>query len=225
MRIYFLAVSLIFVGALQAGPCLPGTLNDYTSLDASGCSVSTLQFSAFELVPGIGGATPVDPMLVQVTPGGGSFTPALLLTLNVSATAATIQQLIFRFNVAGPAAGASVALNSPAATGDGVVTGILDVCAGGSFAGSEPSGCTGSPANAIAFATEGDGQPSGLASFPVNSFFDVFVDLTIDPGLLGTAALPSASVTINAVPEPASWTTLILGLGCFAAGIRRARRF
>lgn len=224
MRIYFLAVSLIFAVALQAGPCVPGTLNDYAALDPSGCSLGALQFSTFQLVPGISGATPVDPTLVQVTPGGGPFTPSLLLTLNVTATAATIQQLIFRFDVTGPAAGASVDLNSPAVTDDGAVTGILDVCSGGFFGG-DPSGCSGSPANAVAFAIDGDSMLSASTSFPANSFFDVFFDLTIDPGVMGTATLPSASVTINAVPEPASWTTLILGLGCFAAGIRRKRRF
>jgi hypothetical protein len=106
--------------------------------------------------------------------------------------------------------------------GYGAVTGVLDVCRNASFAGGAPIGCPGPSGSAIAFTIAGDSQLSDSVSFSGSSFFDVFVDLTADGGLSGSATLTSASVSISAVPEPAAM--LLVGVGLAMIGVLRARR-
>ena len=209
--------------ALFGAACVPGTLQDYIDLGSTGCSRGSTTFSAFNTVPGQSFATELLPSAITVTPGGGLYAPTLLFTLNKDAAAGELFESIFRLSITGTVTGASVALNSPSATGDGVVTGILDVCAGGSFAGNSPSGCAGMAATALAAATAGGpNQLSDSASFPASSFFDVFVDLSVDGGLDGSATLTSATLGVSSVPEPS--TIYLLAAGVSALGVIRLRR-
>ena len=203
------------------GPCLPGTLQSYINLGAGGCQSGAVQFGSFLAVPGQFGAAPIDPGQVQVTPGGSQFNPLLLLTLNRTATGAQLFESIFRFTAMGPLEDVSIALNSPTATGNGVVTGILDVCPGANFAGSSPAGCPKTPASLIAFKSASDAQLSAGTLVTPSSFFDVFVDLTVDGGLNGTATLSSAAVGISAAPEPSSVFLIAAGLGAIWVWRRR----
>jgi hypothetical protein len=148
--------------------------------------------------------------------------PVLLVTLNSSASFGDLFESFFRFRADGFLTGADIGLNSPTAVGDGAVTGVLDVCPGGSFSGGQPIGCPTSPGTAIAFATDGFSGLTDSLSFGPTSFFDVFVDLTIDGGLSGSASLPSASVSIAAIPEPVTEFLIAAGLGLI--GILLARR-
>jgi hypothetical protein len=158
-----------------------------------------------------------------VTPGGSQDTPTLLLTLNSSAAAGELFELFFRFNAAASVLTASsISLGSPQVTGDGAVTGVLDVCAGGQFLGVTPLGCSGVAGSAIAFATGlPDAQLAASVGFPVSSFFDVFVDLTVDGGLNGTAVLDSAAVSVT-TPEPSTLILMAAAFGCL--GIFKSRR-
>ena len=225
MRAALLIVfALVLAVAASAGTmCIPGTLQDYVNLAPDvGCTLNGFTFENFELAPVLAGATPIDPTTVQVTPGGGS--PQLLFTLNSSAGPGQIFESFFRFNVVGGAmTGASILLGNPLASGDGAVTGILDVCAGGLFLGIEPIGCeTGISGTAIPFATADLTVPFGAVTLPASNFFDIFVDLTIDGGLSGFASLDSATVAIT--PEPSAMLTMAAGLALFTlAGTRRRR--
>jgi len=221
---YFLFVLclMLFVPLAFAGPCLPGTLQDYIFLGSGGCTLNTVQFQDFFLGPPASFATEIDPALIQITPSGGAFAQTLLLTFNSSANSGEVFQSIFHYSaLANPLTGASIGLGSPTVTGDGAITGILDVCAGGLFLGVEPIGCTGTPGTAIAFAIETDAQLSSGLSFAPTSFFDVFVDITIDGGLSGSAFLDSAAVT-QTTPEPA--TLLLVGLTLGILGTVKLRR-
>jgi hypothetical protein len=155
---------------------------------------------------------------IQVTPGGGLSLPTLLLTLNVSANAGEIRESFFRFNAlaAGALQGASIGLGNPLVGGDGAVTGILDVCAGDFFVGIEPIGCGGTPGTAIAFATAFDSSLQDSVSFSPTSFFDVFVDLTVDGGLDGFASLDTSEVAL-VTPEPSVTPEASTLLFCTAA--------
>lgn len=223
MRGYWLFALALCGVELQAGACLPGSLDDYFSLGSTGCSVGALQFADFSPVPGISFATAIDPSDVQVTPIGGFYNPSLMFTFNSSAALGDLLESIFRFSVMGAVTGASIRLESPSATGDGAVTGILDVCAGGSFSGDQPIGCSGSPSNAIAFFIAGDHQLFANTGFPANGFADVFADLTIDAGPSGTASLASATIGFVAVPEASTFAATILGLSLLFY-LRRLRR-
>ena len=136
-------------------------------------------------------ATPIDPSSVQVTPGGGLSTPAFSLALNSSAAAGQLFELIFRFQCQRGCADGRVhfAWDRPSVTGDGAVTGILDVCAGGSFLGIEPIGCSGTPRT-----------PSRLPSIR-----------TLSSPVRSTSLFPASSMSLSispltaASPAPRLW--------------------
>jgi hypothetical protein len=214
----------LFALTANAGPCLPGTLQDYINLSPLGCTLSNVQFTDFFLAPGQSIATPIDPAQIQVTPGGPLFSPTLLLSFNRSASAGQLLESFFHFrSTASPLLSAGISLGSPRVTGDGAITGILDVCANGQFLGTAPIGCTGTPDTAIAFMTSSDSSLSDGTPFRVSSFFDVFVDLSIDGGLAGSAFLGTASVSVT-TPEPPP-QLLLLTLSLASLGTRKLRRW
>ena len=225
MKKWFLHATVpffLFGSALFAAPCVSGTLQSYINLGVTGCSVGGVDYSAFSLVPGQFGATQISPGSINITPGGTQLQTMLLLSLNQTANAGMLLETIFRVRAAGLLSTASIALNSPTVTGDGAVTGILDVCAGGNFAGSAPTGCPTTARSALVFATAGGpNQLSDSVSFAPSSFFDIFFDVSIDGGSTGRATLTSTSLGVNAVPEPSAIILVALGIG--AIGIRRYR--
>ena len=215
---------LLITHPALAGPCLPGTLSDYILLGSTGCTLNQVQFFDFYTAPGQAVATPIDPTAIQVTPGGVAYFPTLLLTLNSTAGAGSLFETFFHYSATGDTLlGASIALGTLAVTGDGAITGVLDVCAGGLFFPFEPTGCTGSPGTAIAFAIDIDSQLSSRLDFPATSFFDVFVDISIDGGLNGFASLDAASVSAT-TPEPAPLLLTALALACFGTLTRHLRQ-
>jgi hypothetical protein len=62
----------------------------------------------------------------------------------------------------------------------------------------------------------------GGGNFQISSFFDVFIDLSLDGGLTWTPSTGATLMTLGPTPEPA--TILLLGLGLAAIGLRRLRR-
>jgi hypothetical protein len=221
---YRLIVGGLLLSSVAAfgAPCVSGTLQSYIALGASGCQAGAVQFSNFVIAPGQAIATPIGPSSITVAPGGTQYNPLLLFTLNSTAIAGQIFEAFTRFTASGLLTGASITLNSPTVAGDGAVTGILDVCAGGTFTGSAPSGCSGTARTALALATVSDTILSDQVAFPLSNSVDSFVDLTVDGGLSGRAVLPSASVGFTAVPEPSALLLVAAGLGIL--GLRRTRR-
>jgi hypothetical protein len=175
------------------------------------------------VAPGQSFAVTIDPALIQVTPVASTYTSSLRFTFQQTAGAGELFESFFRFNVVGSGlTGAGVTLDSPNATGDGVVTAILDICPGGSFSGDSPLGCSHPAATPIAVALEGFSQLSDSATFTPGNFFDVFTNFTVDGGVAGSASFGSATVDISAVPEPASVLFIITGAALIALG--RTRR-
>ncbi len=223
-RLLLPAVLLLVAGSAFGGPCVPGSLADYYALGGSGCMTNDFLFQSFAAVPGQSFATIIDPTTIQVQPLMGTNGGFFLFTLNTMAGPGELFESIFRFQVSGSTTTASIALGGTSATGDGVVLGVLDVCAGGMFAGDQPSGCSGTPDSAIVFATESDGMTSSSLTFSAPSnFFDVFVDLTVDGGATGTAALGSAQVGV-VTPEPSSMALLASGMAVFGLLRKRVKR-
>ena len=207
-------------------PCLPGSLQDYYNL-GGGCDLGPVLVSGFTAQPGQAIATQLDPTLIQVTPGGTPSDPNLLFSLNTFAASGEVFESFFSFMVLGPLLGATIDLTAASAAADGAVTGVLDICPDAAFI--PPLTCSTTPATVIVFAIEGDQLLSDSAAFPLSSFFDVFVDLTIDGGLDGSASLESATVgfasspTTDPIPEPATAYLMLAGLGALAVWrLRRA---
>src|SRR5262245_47572221 len=149
-----------------AAPCLPGTLQDYIALGATGCTNAGVQVGAFSLAPGQSFAVPIPSAAIQVTPSGTPQAPTLLLTFASSAAAGQLLESFFHVLVSAPALfDAGVELAGATATGDGVVTAVLDVCPGASFASDAPIGCPGAAGAAIAFLTADDSLASDHTGF------------------------------------------------------------
>lgn len=167
MKTFFLFSWLAVLSSttIWGSPCLPGNLQNFSNLGATGCQVGTVQFTNFTTLPPQNVATAIDPAHVQVTPGGTVSNPMLLLTLNTTANAGQTFESFFRFSASDSLAGASIGLTSPTATGDGAVTGLLDVCPNASFAGSAPSGCPTSPASLAVFTIAQSSLLSNSGSF------------------------------------------------------------
>jgi hypothetical protein len=216
---------LCSAAGLMAAPCTSGSLQSYINLGTGGCGLGTIQFTNFTIAPGITGATAINPATINVTPGsGGPFNFTLMFSVNQTANTGDLLQALLRFTATGSAlTTASIALSpSSAITGDGSITGILDVCPNAQFAGNSPSGCTTSPQSALAFLVSGDSGLFDSRSFAPSRSFDVFVDLTADGASSGTATLVSATVGLSDVPEPSAlWLS---GLGVGIVGFTHLRR-
>ncbi len=211
MKQYSILSGVLFLCSTAFGAaCLPGTLQDYVNLGASGCQNGNVLFSSFTSAPGQFGAIPIGLSQVAVLPGGSAFMSNLQFTINQTATSGQLLESFFRFKATGPSlVAATVDINSPLVTGDGVNIASLDICPGAMFSGNSPTGCAASQ-SAISLESVGFSMLSDSKTFTASSFFDVFADLTADGGPSGSARFGSASVTINATPEP---TTILLVLG------------
>ena len=224
MKLLFLTTVILLCGASAfAGPCLPGTLQNYITLSSAGCTSGNALFKDFQIASGASFATPIAPSLIAVSPGGLPDMPSLRFTLGKSAAAGDVFESFFHFDVSAPSLlNAAVILDNPSASGDGAVTASLDICPAASFSGGAPLGCPATPATLIALKTATFSTPSDSKDFVATSFFDVFVDLTIDGGLSGSATMDSATVQVTVTPEPAS--ALLINIGCGVLALARLRR-
>ena len=217
MRYRLLIFTAMFTLAASADMCQPGTLQDYIDLPTAECTAGSVTFSNFAVVQGQAGATQIDPALVSVMPTAGS---GLLFTLNQTATAGQLFESFFQFGAAGSIQSTLLSLLGSSATGDGVAAAGVDLCADGFFVGPVPIGCDGTPETLIALVIEGDGILTS-PGFTGGSFFDIFVDLTVDGGLDGQAIFGAAQLDFNAVPEPATYALMAPALAFLIWNSRR----
>lgn len=219
----FTSLLLALGGTAFAAQCTNGSLQTYINLGAGGCQFGAVTFSSFQIVPGQNAATPISPTGVLFTPGGSTYTPFIRIGLtNPTAISGGLLESIFRFSVSGSRLiGASLAL-AGSVTGDGLITNVLDVCPDASFSGNSPGGCSTAPASAITFIDANNQQLTETAGPFAASFFDVFVDLTLDGGASGSATLSSATVGVLATPEPSAGLLFAFGLAAIA-GLRSRR--
>jgi hypothetical protein len=203
---------------------MPGTLQDYIGLGSAGCQAGIATFADFTTEPGQFIATPIDPATVLVTPGGAMSRPSLQFTLNQTAATGEVLESFFRFDSTIPVFPiVNIITLDGSATGDGAATATEDICPGATFSGGAPLGCPTAPASLVTLAVSPFGSmPTDSASFAATSFFDVFVDLTVDGGLSGGATLNSATVQFIAAPEPEPAILMLTGLVGLA--FRRIRR-
>ena len=224
MKIRLLFSALLIAGTAFGSSCVSGSLQDYIDLGTGGCDVGAVSFSQFALAPGQNGATPINASQVLVTPAGLPFTPTLQFTLSTTATAPNLVESFFRLRASGPMlAGDMLSLNAPSASGDGVDTALEYICPGASFGANSPVGCSGS-ASLTTFGNVSFSQLSDFKNFPATSFFDIFVDLSVDGGLAGSATFDSAAIQVTATPEPASLLLAITGIATLAVSCSRRKK-
>ena len=224
MRKLLLASAFVLAVASSsaAAPlCVTGSLSDYISL-VGGCDiggVTVADFTAISVLPGVDEIPAAD---IAVTP-----VPGLLgFDFGIDHTATAPEQLgtKFRFSISGgPINTGRLSLLDPSASGDGVVTALEFVCVGGLYLLPDPSLCGGSGEAIFAVAHNVFGtDPPDIQTFGIDSFFDVFFEITIDGGTAGSSGLGTVRATFASVPEPAAVVLIATGMAAWA-GRRRFR--
>lgn len=196
-------------GLVGASPCQPDTLAAYLATPGLACDVGGLTFSAFVVEDFPGTSTEqLLPATIGLIPAASGFG---LEVERLLASAGDLFGLRFGFRVAGSALAAGEIALGPVATvsGDGVITALLDAGAAG---------------NAIAIAADGIApEPARFTTAP-SSFFDVFVEIGVDAGPGGHAAIGPrlAEFAFAPIPEPPALGLMLLGLA--GLGLRQHGR-
>jgi hypothetical protein len=220
---------LVLSGAAAAAPCLSDSLSGYLGLGATGCTIGPNTFSGFQTFAVPSAATPIDPSDVTVNPvataSASGFDFVLASTAGGAAGPGELFEILIGYQVSGPdLASASVQLDGAAATADGVVTAVTDLCAG--FTAFGPGSCApGPPQTLIALWSEVDDLSSHSLVALLATPLGVVTDIAVDGGLAGSASLSSAGNRFGValtVPEPSTVLLLALALGLIA-GIGRHR--
>jgi hypothetical protein len=229
-----LFVAVVLLGAptsTWADLCVQDTLAAYIDLGAGGCEIDSATVFGFSADPSFFGGTLIDAATIMVVPTSVSLGPRLDFLLTGTAAAGDLLGIAIGYSISSALAitGSTLSMAGSSATGDGVVTVVQDLCPG-VFLG-DPSTCTLPPPISLAVAQDFVG-PTGpdTRTFLASPFFDVFVDITIDGGLAGSAALGGAGVPgmvtnqfVTPVPEPS--TVLLLGSGLILVWVGRRKQF
>jgi len=217
----FAALSVARLGA--ATSCTPEALKDYVALGATGCTIGGNTLYDFKVfTSGTAFATELATGSVKLTPSGGNYNPSLGISVSQTATAPTILETFFTYDISGSGyIATSAALSGSSETVDGAVTGVENYCEGGSFGPDGLDGCPGANGALVTF----DGfQNTDSAGFSKVPFINVTDDFTIDGGTAGTASGGTFSNGFSAVPEPVSIGLTGAGLVLAASYRRRANR-
>jgi len=185
----------------EAAPCIAGSLQSYTALGATGCSIGATQFASFTLLPV--SFTEINPTNVLLTPSNVGF----LVGLNAFASAGQNLQTTFSFVGSGASfLTATVGLIGSSVTGDGAnsATGVFT-----------PGG------PAIAFDIGIDSELT--ASVPLGNATSIAarLDFVVDGGTTGSSSLQQGSVAFAQIPEP---STMFLTFSAFIALALKGRR-
>ena len=233
----FLLVTLVALSVptlTQAAPlCVSASLEDYIALGSGGCMVGHALFADFAASVVDPAATPILRGDVIVSPLLGGTSLGLAFSLTSSAGPGEFEDLLIRYGLSG-LMGLSFVSNTLSMSGssvepDGAVTAVEDKCGGGMF-GSDPSTpCSGTligPLIVFDIGTFAD-LTETTPDFAITSFFDVFTEIAVDGGLLGSASLGTVTnefefAPTQVVPEPTSM--LLLGSGLLALLRHRKRR-
>ena len=228
VRLMKLAVMLFFCGGcltvnVYANPCVAGSLADYVSLGAGGCTIGGNTVSSFTVLSGITGATELAPGTVSIQPFGGTADPELAFTVSESVQTPPLLETIFTYEISGnPYTQSEIDLSNSSETVDGAVTDIQNICEDGNFGSDGVTGCTGLSTSLLTL----DGiQNTDSTALSALSFLSVTDDFTLDPGTAGSASggvFTDQFTAATTVPEP-NLTVLLGALTLALAAIRKRR--
>jgi hypothetical protein len=199
-------------------PCVTATLSSYIALGSTGCSIGgevAYADFAFAVLASAGGATPIAASDILVTPSLGVDEQTLeFSSTGFSVTGAESVSYLVAYNIDPHPIlfGFRLELNAFSPVAPGIATVTSDLCIGAPFAGPllAPT-CAGVPASATVF-------HAGTVTSLVDSvdFGGAFADLgvrnTIGLHANGASAdFTSYTNTVQVVPEPATWSLVVLG--------------
>ncbi len=208
----------------EATPCLPGSLQSYIDLGSGGCSIEDKTVFGFLDLGILGGAIPILPSDVAVTPIETPGEPGLTFDFGVSAGPGEFFQALFAFSVAVdpggmPIGAVSLSLGGSAVDPDGANSALLCI-------GTLDPACP-TPDTVILFDIGVDSLLSDSRAFAPLAALDLVADIVVDAGLSGSATLSSATLRfqeIRVVPEPVLSIPLAAGLLALTRIRRRGKR-
>jgi hypothetical protein len=172
------------------------------------------------------GATPIDPTLVNVGPGGGTTNPSLTFATNLVADTPTQLEAIFTYTLSGPGVQFTMdalTLSNSSETVDGAVTDVQNYCFGGTFGPDGVDGCSGSVTGTL---LGFDGvQNNDQTTIPGSAFLNLTDDFVLDGGTAGSASggtFEDQFTGTTSTPEPGVFLLTTCGLA--AVGIRKLRQ-
>ena len=188
------AMAALMPAQTEPAPCKSGTLQEYIDLFQDlGCTIGGTVFGGFELVPTVAGAEPTDPLNVRITPVNDSRGQGLEFAVNLSALSGRISELSLGFIVSRAGLTRNTLSTSGAtATGDGAVAVVEKKCLGDW----QFSGLCFVPTTATSIAAVISDQevPAEPLTFEPVDMIGVALDIVVDGGLNGQAALVSSRV-------------------------------
>ena len=216
---------LLFVSQLcVAAACGNGTLASYIALGPGGCTIGGDTLFDFQTVAGQAGATGIADGSVQISAFGGTLNPGLTASITKTARAGALLEVIFTYQISGALfTGDSIDLAKSSATGDQGVTDIQNYCAGGTFDSSGVSGCSGTAGTLLAALARGLTQTSDGSPLGPSNLLSVTDDFTLGGGSTGFASAGTITDQFTAVPEPASFW--FLSIGVVLVGVRSRLEF
>ena len=226
-------MALAVPSLLQAAPlCVSGSLEDYIALGPGGCTVGNALFADFGASVVNPAATPILAGEVIVSPLLSGTSLGLVFSLISNVGPGEFEDLLIRYALSGMGmsfVSSTLSMSGSSVTPDGAVTAVQDMCGGGTFGGSDPSAsCSGTllgPQIVFDLGTIAD-LTETTPGFAATSFFDVFTEIAVDGGLVGSASLGTVTTEFGfaptqVVPEPTSM--LLVGSGLIAL-VRRLKR-
>jgi hypothetical protein len=196
--------------------CSPGSLQSYFDLSPEGCSIDDKVILPFSSLGPLGDATEIDPGSILVTPLTTPLQPGFHFDVKGSADAGELLQSRFAFAVlvnpgGGPIARVRTAIDGSAASDDGNVTAVIDLCLGGEFFG-DVGTCPTATDTLIVFNAGLDSLLQESRGFNPVTTLGVIGDIALDGGSIGSASLSSFTIRFQEVPEPATFVPVVASM-------------
>ncbi len=227
-QLMILAGAIFAIGqsGLAVTICSSGSVADYVALGSGGCTIGSDTFSNFGPRSNSAMTTAIPLSTIQVTPSGGTTNPTLTFNFNVNASAGQTFEAIFSYRLLGNnLTGSMITLSNTNSLGNGEVTDVQNICAGGMFGADGVSGCTGTVQGPLV----NIGNGSDMAIFGGAAFLSITDDLVVDSGGSGSASGGRfvdrfTAASTSAVPEPGTILFTALGTAALVTLNRFARK-
>lgn len=225
-RVLLAAMVLAWMPATaDAAPiCLSDSLTNYQALGGGGCEIDGAVFTDFSSAPSFFGGDEISADDVTVIPMLTALGPRLDFAITAAAGPGDVVGILIGYAGTVPSlVGATLSMEGASAGPlDGVVTAVMDICLDGAFAG-DPGTCSGA-LDTLIVAQDPLGPTGPDLRMFMPAFFDVLLDITIDGGPFGAAALDGTvtnQFVTAQVPEPGALA--LLGLAALGFSWRRRR--